>query len=29
MMEERMRVAVMSDIHGFSLALDTVRADLE
>ncbi len=24
-----MRVAVMSDIHGFSLALDTVRADLE
>ena len=23
-----MRIAVMSDIHGFSLALDTVRADL-
>jgi len=27
-MEECMRIAVMSDIHGFSLALDTVRADL-
>lgn len=24
-----MRIAVMSDIHGFSLALETVRADLE
>src|SRR6476619_6341427 len=24
-----MRIAVMSDIHGFDLALETVRADLE